>query len=351
MGPTTSPRAMQDAHINKLGLGIVPRDHSDAVKWLYDYAVSNKLSNEDVGRKIGYDTSNISRIYMLDYNNGKVGKVVDAIKKLQIEVEIEHERAKYGDIGFIETKLSKAIADACYAARVSQTMAMISGESQTGKTAALKQVAGQSRHGPTYYIEINEAMSKYGFLRELAEVCNVPRVSNNYHVYKSIIEAISPNALLIADEVHQPFSTGKYRTGAQIIELLRGIFNTVGCGVVMCGTNALRDEIAVGRLSKVLAQTRKRGIIKVQCPDVLPLSDIWKFTSAYGLPRPVVGSPEYELISRINRTNGISEVTKYLKAGLGLAATDAKTYDWGYFIEAHDNHQRFATAGWWKSAK
>lgn len=346
-GPTIRSKQVRDAARQAVAQKVITQEDADAVWWLYCHARDNQLSNGTIGKLIGYDSTTVSRVYNLTYNGGKVGPIAEKIRDLQRDLELEAERSKYGDTGFIETSLSKAIFETCDAARFSQTMATIWGESQTGKSEALKRYTALNNHGRTRYLEVCEAMSPFGFLRALAETCQTNTSGNNWAVWKNLVENLTPNTLLIIDEVHQPFSTGKYNTGAKIIETARGIFNKVGCGVVLCGTNALRDELNIGRLKNVFTQTRKRGVIRVQCPDVLPLRDIWKFTAAHGLQQPKPKTAEHELVNRIRKTNGISELTKYLKAGAALAANQKQPYAWKHFIESHDIHQKYASEGWW----
>jgi len=346
MGPTTRQKTVRQAHKDALDQGLVTAKDAEAIWWLYCLAKEQQLSNATVAAMIGFDTSNIGRIYTLTYNGGKVGKVVERIKELQKDQALEDERKSYGEVGFIQTKLSKAIFETCDAARLSQTIALVYGDPQTGKTEALKRYASLNKTR-TVYLEVCEAMSPSGFLRALATGCGAITAGSNWQIWQSLIGSINPNTLIIVDEVHQPFSTGKFNTGSKIIEHLRGLFNAVGCGVVLCGTNTLRDELFRGRLAAVFEQTRKRGVIKVQCPNAMPLPDVWKFVQAYGLSRPKPKTPEYELINRIRKGNGISELTKYLKAGKRMATKQGVQYDWNHFQVAHDIHQKYANEGWW----
>lgn len=347
-GHLKQPHLIRQAHKEKIDQGIVSEETANLVWWLYNLAIENSWSNTTIGKKLGIDPSNISRLYDLSYNDGKISeRWVNAITDLQRNIKLEEERSKYGDVGFIRTRMSDAISEMCDAARISQTMAMVWGETQTGKTAALKRYAQLNNHGMTRYLSVVEDMSNFGFLRALAEACGSNTSGNNWAVHKSLTDNLTPNMLLIVDEVHEPFSTGKVKTATRIIETLRGIHDSVGCGVVICGTNTLRDELSRGKLKDVLKQAYKRGIIKVQCPDILPLRDVWKFSTAYGLERPKPGTREHTLVKQVNESNGIGMLTKYLKAGAGLAANSNQAYSWKHFVDAHNLHQKYAHEGWW----
>ncbi len=341
-------RDIKLAHKNALDQGLITEATAALVWWLYSKTQVNGWSNATVGKKLGLHAVTIARVFDLSYNSGQISdKIVAKISNFRRTEAVDEEQRKYGDAGFIETRMSAAIFEMCDAARISQTMAFVWGESQTGKSAALKRYTELNAH-LTIYLSVVVEMTHSGFVRALSEACGGTTTGNCWAVRKSLIKNLTANMLLVIDEVHEPFSTGKLSTGTQIIECLRGIHDQVGCGIVLCGTNVLQDEISRGQMSKVLRQASKRGIIKVQCPDVMPLADVWKFAASYGLERPSNGSREYDLVKKVNKSNGIGMLTKYFKAGSGLAANADQTYCWQHFVDAHLLHQKFAADGWWK---
>ncbi len=343
-GPTLKANEVQRAHKLALKEGRVTLEQAESIYWLYTFAVEKGLSNARVETLLGYKTS-VSRIYKLEYE-AKLDNICTKIDTLRSDQEIIEERLKFGENTFVENKIWTAIEDTCHSARISQTIASIWGDSQTGKSECLKRVA-QLNPMRTTYIELDSGMTFREFLQLVARRLNSPHSGCIGSIRQGIYEALTPQSLLIFDELHKPLIASGKTTKIKIVEAIRDFHDKAGCGVVICGTNTLRDEFTSGMIAGVLKQTYKRGVIKVQCPPVLPLKEIWKFSDSYDLPRPAKGSDEHKLVQRINTVNGIGMLTKYLRDGSRLAANRKTKYTWKHFIETHDILLRYSHDGWW----
>jgi DNA transposition AAA+ family ATPase len=334
-GPKIRATEIKRSHMAAIEAGDVTQAQADLVYWLYCYAADNNMQNGTVADRIGYDPSNISRIYKCTYT-GNWEKVCEAIEKAKADIELSDERRKYGEAGFVETTISRAIFEVCEATRMNQEISQVWGESQTGKSEALKRYTQLNNHGRTRYIELESGMSHQGFLRYVAEACNAPLTGDVCTLKRAIKNAITENTLLIFDEIHKPLLASGPSTKIKIMDSIRDLNDKVKCGIILCGTNTLRTEFTVGSIKDVLKQMDKRGVIKCKCPDVLPVSDVWSFAASYGLDRPSQKSTEAVIAARVNRTNGIGILIKFLRAGREYAGKRREPYGWQHFVEAHD---------------
>lgn len=346
-GPTIKAEEVQKAHRAALKTGSIDKEQADLIWWLYEFAWRNKLSNGRVQTMLGYKTD-ITRVYKLTYG-ASLDNICAAIVRIRENQVIIEERRQYGDERFIENVLWDAVWDTCHAARVTQTIAGIWGEPQTGKSESLKEVA-RRKPDTTTYIEIDSGMTFKEFLQLVAHKLGASETGSIGRIRQAIYERLNPEHLLIFDEVHQVFLTCGKGTRLKILETIRSFHDKCPggkMGIVICGTNTLRDEFTTGLIEGVLAQTYKRGIIKVQCPDVLPMREVWKFTESFHLSRPVKGSDEYRLVEKINKENGIGMFTQYLRDGAGYAAARKEKYCWQHFIDVRDGTVRYSQPGWW----
>jgi hypothetical protein len=73
-----------------------------------------------------------------------------------------------------------------------------------------------------------------------------------------------------------------------MVNAVKSIKDRTGCAMVICATNVARDEFTegMGKEAKLLKQLWRRGVIKLQLPDALPVADVRAFAFAYGLSFP-----------------------------------------------------------------
>lgn len=348
-GPKQKPDYIRKMHDLALREGQATAEEAELIFWLYSHACDKGLNNTEVAKLTDINESNISRIYELTYNSGKLGdRNIAKIQRLKDDVEVELERDLYGKAGFVETSLSEGIFQACHGCRVSQEISQIWGEPQTGKSESLKRYTHLNNSGRTRYIELKSGMSHRHFMQYTAACCNAPTSGDVGVLRRAINRVIGPNTLLIFDELHKPILHAGKNTRLKIMDSIRDFNDEIGCGVMICGTNTLRDEITQGHMKAFLDQLNRRGVIKVQCPDMLELSDLWKFAASYGLPQPKPRTEEHSLCEKIRRENGIGVFTKFLKNGMKYAKGKKARYTWRHFVASHDIIVKRNHPGWWK---
>ena len=172
--------------------------------------------------------------------------------------------------------------------------------------------------------------------KEIARACFVSPKSCFDKLRDRIMKTIDNKNLLIIDELHQCFTSYNKASAIKVIEFIREIHDRTGCGVVLCGTHVLQEEIEIGKLAKLLEQIRRRGIIKIELPKRAPKSDIDKIAKSFGLPAPANDSLEYDIIKSMLQHSGLGMYVKFLQAASSMANKQQAKLEWKHFIKTHD---------------
>lgn len=250
-----------------------------AIRRLHALYVENDLSVREVAKLIRVSETTVSQLF-----NGKYGAKLDAIvKEINKFFELEENRAQGRKLPFIETDLTRRIFQVCDAAREFQKIAFIFSDAQIGKSTGLEEYQKQHNHGSTIYSYVPAGGSFTNFLFTLAEPLRIPLNTGLGIMRQRILDSFDDRMLLIVDEAHQAIDTGR-RRGIWCVEFIRELFNKKKCGIVLCATNAFRNEMENGALHKVLRQTKRRRLCTLQLPNTPPQADLDKFAAAYGLP-------------------------------------------------------------------
>lgn len=309
--------------------GEITQEQMDAVWWLFAYAKEQGLSLTEIAKLVGYEAgTTLWRAFNGTYG-AKLDNVVVNINRFRRET---HSRAS--DVPFVETSIARKVHAVCNAAWQSQTIAMLWGESQTGKTLALEEFARTHNHGATKYIRLPATAGIQLVAKVIAKACYLSADCSFESLRERILKSISSSTLVIIDEAHAAFLSYQKGSAIKVFEFLREIYDRTGCGMVICGTNVLRDEIMVGKLQLMLRQLDRRGIIKVQLPDIIPMKDCEKIAKEW-LKLPPPEGEAREIIKDLVGKTGLNAYVHFLKAAVRVAAADKQTVNWGHFVRAY----------------
>ncbi len=151
----------------------------------------------------------------------------------------------------------RAVCAAAYAAR---EVGMVWGPTQCGKTTALEQCC---RENEAYRMFRFPATAGTGALaEEVAQAYGVLAAGAGFRENRRRIMEAARDTLLIADEVHEAFTAHGHGAAVREIEFLREIHDRSGCGVVLCGTDAMPRGMNGGQFAPVLRQTLERGLVR-----------------------------------------------------------------------------------------
>ena len=319
----------------KLACQDLPAQQAHIIWWFYQWCRKHDFSRSALGtvlKKIGggfYSPDSI--VQLLTGGRARRGEniepLLDAIETLR---KIEEERSGQAHSGFIETRLAKEIAKRCKKALLRQRIMFIFGDSQIGKSAALKQFQKDNNHGQTVYVETPTGGGVGSFVFALAKQFSIPtKMGCRASLRERVVESFDSRMLLIVDEAHRCLHP-RNTAGLEVFSFLRELWNRRQCGIVLAFTNEGRDAFLHGPHAATLAQLWRRRITPLQLPNVPPDDDAALFASAYGLPQ----ATDEPVTVRVTLTDerGKSQTKPHSDSPLRLQREVLKTEGLGVWI-------------------
>ncbi|MBA4136743.1 MAG: hypothetical protein C0518_05445 [Opitutus sp.] len=307
----------------------LPIDQRQAILWLHSFYWDSELGLNDVAQKIGYDGSVLSRVFHGRYE-GDLKAVVAAIVKFRALLA---ERATINKAPFQRTSLFETIEESCNALRTYQKMGFLFGESQVGKTTCLKHYAqmGEYNHGRTVYVEMPVGGTYTGFLTELAGKIRVSPNQRTGELPAMIKKHFRDDMLLIVDEASRAAVGG--RQTSKTLDFIRAIYDEAQCGVLLCGTNIFRDQMANEAMEPFLRQMHRRVLFRRQLPDRPSRADLNLFAKHYGLA-PAIGEA-FDLQKETIVRHGLGVWITTLTAAARMATNKRQQMTWEHVMKAH----------------
>ncbi len=293
---------------------------------------------------VDYDKTTVSRIYQGKYT-GEGGKRLDVPEKMAKAAREFLSRQKkhfQGREEFVLTPTAEKIWTVLNLARESKTVAYIIGPSHIGKTWALENYSVKNNHGGTPYIRMKAASGLGGMVKRIASQVGVSDKGNTAQLIDYIKRAISPEMLLIFDELHLLMYT--YRIGSffACLEVIREIHDETGCGIALCGTQLLMEKIKGGQHTE-MEQLVRRGVHKLILPSMPTKGDLEKILLRNGLDFPnkkqevvVQGYSEkpYDLLKQLAKVEGLLAITERIRYAQKLANKREEDISWDHFVAA-----------------
>lgn len=314
----------------------LPERHRDLIRWLFFHSIESEITMKAAAAAIRYDSSTVFRVMKGEYE-GSLENVCEAIEGYK---RIADQRAEVAQVAFVETTTVRRIWNMCDAALTYNSISMIWGDSQTGKTWALQEYARRHNHGATKFIRMPAASGVQMVCKTFAEACGLSNKCSFESMRERVTRAIDENTLVIVDELHQAFNTYQKHARVGVLEVIREIHDKTGCGMVLCGTNVARDEIANGQHKMLLEQLRRRGIFTLQIPQHAPWKDLVAIARAYNLDEPE--GPSRKVVDEIVTSSGLRAYVSYLRAGTKLANKRKQPIAWKHVLDAYDTVRKYS---------
>jgi DNA transposition AAA+ family ATPase len=308
----------------------LPDAQRSAIRRFHSYYMDENLSLDAAAELIRFESGAIlSQVF-----RGKYGAKLDNIvAEIESFFELQDKRSLAKKLPFIETSLSKRIWGICDVALEFQKMSFIFGDSQIGKTTALREWARRHNHGSAVYVRVPTGGALLNFMTRLASALHISTNMSITKLRERIIGSFDSRMVLIVDEAHACIrESGNQSIPLQTIEFVREIYDETACGVVFSATNVFRDAMASGAVSKILRQTRRRGLPPIQLPNVPPRADMNIFAAAYGLPAS--SGPARELEERMINHDALGMWLSMLHMGAKVAAKRRRAMTWNDVISA-----------------
>lgn len=264
----------------------------DQLRWFGRYGASRNLSLDEAGGLLekpdGGTYSGDSIYQALTGRRSTQGASVLPMAKAIAELRkrLGETEAAMGT-GFVETPLTRRIFKACRQAFLKRRVVFIFGDSQIGKTSAISEYGRRNNHGETIVVRMPTRGALTHLLWELAIRLNItPKLREN-ELRKRIFDCFDPSTLLIVDEAHQCMmgrNVGETAHGA--LEFIRELHDRRKCGVVIVGTDVLKEGILQSKVLGQLWRRRSPGSV-IQLPAMVPAADLVEFAHHFGLdPAP-----------------------------------------------------------------
>jgi DNA transposition AAA+ family ATPase len=334
----------------------LPEEQRTLVRWLYTHARQQRFGWKELAAACSISSATLSRLFSDQYRYPKENverdshgvitsrkphpKANERISCDSICEKIAVYRRKAERSGravnpdFVATSVAERIFWLCERVARNNRMGFIYGESQIGKTFALKEYAAEHNGGRTTYCEMPPASGVQLMLKVIAKALYVPQRSAFDGLLEDVIEALDPSKLLLLDEIHRVFTTYQKGSVMRCLDTLRYIHDQTGCGLVLCGTNVFRTKVLEGEFKNYLKQLQKRGrSYELQLPAEPPREDLDAIAARFGLA-PATGEAE-KVVETIAHTDGIGVFRLRLIDAQDYARNKGQRLEWGHFCKAY----------------
>ncbi len=347
----------------------LPEKQKLLVRWLHTHARNNNWSWPDLLKAVGYSSTTWYRIWTDKFRYPKLETGPNGVKipskhsgeRMPIDEQcaaiqrcrkLAEQRESIRRASFVETSIWTRVTWACQRAFVRQKVAFIYGESQIGKSTCGIEHTRRNNHGQTYYVEMPPAAGVQLMTREIAKALHVSTGTCYEKLIQDVIDALDDSKLLIVDEVHRIFTTYQKTSVMRCMDVLRYIHDKTHCGLVLIGTNVMRDQLKHGEFFQYLKQLRRRGLIEVQLPAVPPNADLDLMARHFGLEptghgvfewdtknaagqRVKVKYSSVDVMRDIAKEDGFGKYIIRLQDAVELARNKGQTLTWEHFCRAH----------------
>lgn len=310
-----------------------PDEHRALIRWLFSYAKDNDWSWAEAESHTKISTTTLYRVWQGKYVNSQTGDPIDltgVCEKISRFKNLADERAFSRRLPFMETSVFRRIEKVCHEALVGQTIALIYGESQIGKTECLKEVRRRNNHGQTTYVLTPAAGGVQSLIKAIALASSISPDTSFEVLRDRVTKFFDDSKLLIIDEIHECFESYHDTARRKTLSVLRQLQEVSHCGMVLCGTNVFRDELERGEYAKSMQQLKKRGIWELQLEDEPTPEDLSLIARYYKLGEP--DDDAAQLVKAIAREMGLGKYTKFLARAAQAAAKKQQRFTWDHFV-------------------
>jgi DNA transposition AAA+ family ATPase len=178
-------------------------------------------------------------------------------------------------------------------------------------------------------------------VKRIASRCGISDRANTAALIDRIKNALTPEMVLILDEVHLLQYTYRKHSFFACMEVIREIFDETNCGLVLSGTLLMVDKLEEGAGAE-MEQVLNRGVHRFRVG--VTRHDIAALAKSYGLPMPkasdditVQGVKEnpYLILKQLSGEHGLLHVTERLRYAGKIAARGGNDLTWEHFVTAH----------------
>lgn len=314
-------------------------EQADIFRWVYHLAREQEWSMNHLGKITKIAASTFSKIFRGTYE-ADVESMARRLQQFR-----EHWQANEGvdRPDFLFTSTADEIFFGCEKAATAKVVVLIHGPYGIGKTEALEEYQRRNNHGKTLYVRCPSNGGVTTFMREIARQIGENGKANADSLRHAIFQNIRKRAhLVIFDELHEIFLTGRSDMPVRWLEFIREIYDKCRCGIVLCGTQVLPDELRRGKFAKALAQLTDRGSgVEIALDPNIRQADLDLFFAHYDLGEP--HGDAADIVRDILKAHSLRRLCFLLQDGQRLANKRNEKYAWKHFVTVHDTLAKLAT--------
>ncbi len=317
-------------------------------RWCID--PRHPVPKQDAARRVGCSDNLLYKIFTGNYRHPVTREQMmpqkDLIDSIHKFLKLEQDRFLGGEIKFVVIPTAKKVFNACELARESQTIVVLYGPSHIGKSWALEYHASANNHGRTVYVRMEAASGLGGMVRAIADKLGISDKSNTALLLQRIKNAITPDMLILLDEIHLLANT--YRKGSffACMEVIREIHDVTKCGMVLGFT--ILDALKASS-QKELQQIWRRCVHRIPLPIMPTKADLRLILEHNGLEFPdrklsitildenrdEITDQPYEILRQLARNEALLAITERIRYAKKLASKLGKKLNWQHFVYAH----------------
>jgi DNA transposition AAA+ family ATPase len=321
--------------------------------WAFQWCIDpeHPLRLDELGQRVGYNQNTLYKVYSGKYLHPNSKQRLDVpanlVKELRSFRRNELSRAKLGRKKFVMTPTAKKIFTACDLARESQSPVFIEGASHIGKTEAFKQYCIENNHGKSRLIELEAVSGLGGLIRGVALVLGISPNGNNQDLTERIKRAITPDMVLIFDEIHLLANTYRKEAFFACMEWIRRLYDFKQFGLVMSFT-PLGFAKAERERKRELEQIFRRGVHRYNLGDRPTVKDVTAVLESWDLDFPkrneevevAIGSSHFtdtphKILEQLSGEQGLKAIVERLRYAAKFAADTEAKLEWEHFVRAH----------------
>jgi DNA transposition AAA+ family ATPase len=314
----------------------LPEAQRYLVRWFYSWCKENEIGWKDAERHSTLSTGTLYKLWHDKYRDAAGQRVsLDGVcETLARAKSLIEERAESIRRFFVMTGTARKVWKICDEARLMQTIALIYGDSQVGKTYALEEYTHRHNSGQTIYVRMPAAAGVQEMMKCIAAACGIASKMPFNKLKSKVMKFLDHTKLIIIDEAHLVFETYQKGSALRCLETIRELHDLTQCGLVICATDIFKREIEAGEHSGMLTQFKRRATYQLQLPTKAPKEDWLALADTYKLGEPK-GEAEL-LVSQIIKTDGLGKFCIFLRKASQMAGKRKERLTWDHFVRAHD---------------
>lgn len=289
-------------------------EQTETVLWFLQYGIESRgaKNRTDLANLIGSSATSVSKVFNGNYD-GSLETFVGKIRSFRFGAGVHQSTEP-----FARLRIAEEIIAFCEATRNVRQMSLLWGPNQSAKSRTLKTYAAAPRPadaGRTFYTMMPAGGATRPFGVALATSCGFSNTVGYQQICDTARGFFRPGDLLIIDEYHQCMIKA-LRTVT--IELIKEIFETCGCAILLCGTDVMPQKMQDPRFRDFLGQTWNRGALRKRVPIEPYKADIAAAFAAYGFPA-LTGGKARDLAEQTGRRDGLGHIFRQLQLAAAMA--------------------------------